>query len=59
MSPKTTVRLALATTIAAVSLAYLNKPVDAQLATPEIVDPDLGRGAGDGFGFAHPAISAV
>ena len=41
MSSKTIWRLGFATSIAAASLAYLNRPLDAQLVVPEMLDPDL------------------
>ena len=41
MSSQTIWRLGFATSMAVASLVYLNRPIDAQLAVPEMVDPDL------------------
>ncbi len=41
MSSKMIWRFGFATSIAAASLAYLNRPLDAQLVVPEMLDPDL------------------
>jgi len=42
MVSNTILRLGLAATVLGGSLAYLNRPIDAQVTAPEMLDPDLG-----------------